>query len=230
MRAWVINLDAREDRWESVISQSDLLGLEICRVSAVNQDYLSPGELVFSPKGVVATWKSHQKACKHFLESGDSFGLILEDDFRLKRNYEVPTVQELLDSGVDFLQLGYLKVTLWEGLDLGAYNIRNLTLRTIELVSRFTPDHPIRSKRLISELVGRPMKWVAADVRPGGQGYVVSRHFAESVLKLNSPTCLSADGFYEALSKSRAFNMFRISTSQISQTNSPSSVKERFNS
>jgi GR25 family glycosyltransferase involved in LPS biosynthesis len=204
--------------------------LEIQRVSAVNQDDLSIDELRFSPKGVVATWKSHQKACQYFLDSGDEFGLILEDDFKLKRSYEVPRIEKLINSGVDFLQIGYLRVTFWEGLDVTAYNLRNFALRSIEILSRFNTKHGIRSKRLVSELVGKPLNWVAADIRPGGHGYIVSRKFAESMQELNTPTCISSDGFYEALGKSRAFSMYRLSVSQISQTSSPSSVEKRFNS
>lgn len=229
MKAYVINLDSRIDRWNSVNAQSTKLNLEVVRISAIDQYSLPIEALDFSPMGVVATWFSHQKACSEFLKSGDDYGLIMEDDFVLERAYELPGQELLKNVRLDFLQMGYLRVTPWESIDVSAYNIRNRTLRLIRYLIGFLDlDLKYKNRKLIVELSGTPKNWVAADIRPGGQAYLVSRKFAAAVQNLNLPTCMSTDGFYEALGKSRSFNMFRLQKSIVGQSNSPSSVAERF--
>jgi GR25 family glycosyltransferase involved in LPS biosynthesis len=87
MNAYVINLANRPDRWQSVMHQREDLGLSIVRVEAFSTDELNLTSERYVAPGVAATWKSHQLAMKTFLETGDDYGLILEDDFQLSKSW-----------------------------------------------------------------------------------------------------------------------------------------------
>jgi hypothetical protein len=80
------------------------------------------------------------------------------------------------------------------------------------------------------EQLGVPRKIVMNDIRAGGQAYFVSRNFASAAQSMNTPVFLSTDGLFMALGVSRNFKMARLRRMWISQTNSPSSVTQRFKS
>lgn len=230
MLAYVINLDARSDRWSSVLSQAELLGMPTRRVRAITVNELTPMETEFAAPGVAATWRSHQKAALEFLSTNDDFALILEDDFHLDYLLRLPRPEWLTENQVDFLQVGYLRVTKWESIDIHFINIRDFILKLIKrftLNSRFLASK-FASRLLIRELPSSQFKLVPSDIRPGGHCYLVSRHFAESMQLLNNPIIFSADELFVSISKMRAFKMMRFKKSQVSQNNLPSSVTERY--
>jgi len=230
INAYVINLKERPDRWKSVEMQRSLLKVPIIRVEAVDQNFLSEKEVRFAAKGVAATWLSHKKAAEKFLETNLNYALILEDDFHLSQNFEIPSLKILLGIDADFVQLGYLRVTPWESLDLNVANLRDLVLR---LIKRLVSSNSIARSRyqnrlLIREREGVPIAFVPSDIRPGGHCYIVSRRMALAMQRLNDPIIFSADELFVSISKMRSFKMFRLRASKVSQTNSPTSVDVRF--
>ena len=70
MKAFVINLSARKDRWENVENQSLALGLTCVRINAIESRELPTGSDDYVTPGVAAIWMSHQLAMFEFLESG----------------------------------------------------------------------------------------------------------------------------------------------------------------
>jgi hypothetical protein len=107
VRAYVINLKNRVDRWESVLQQSEKLGLPITRIEAVGKGDLEEKDEVFVVSGVAATWKSHQLAMATFLESSDKYGLIMEDDFLLTRSWSASRVSRVIELVPDLFQFGF---------------------------------------------------------------------------------------------------------------------------
>ena len=89
MRIFYINLDRRTDRRTQMEERLANLGLAASRLSAITPDQLSDADRAFSCNPQKFYWmtpeecactQSHLKALRAFLDSGDSHGLILEDD------------------------------------------------------------------------------------------------------------------------------------------------------
>ncbi len=229
MNAYVINLAARVDRWESVVSQSSALMLPINRVEAVRMDSLLETELYVAP-GVAATWKSHQFAMAKFLESNDQFALILEDDFLITKKWNLEQLKMALDLQPDFFQLGYLVTGPLDRIDLYLKNVFDLALKLLQracTLSRFVNSR-FGSRLLIREQVGLAKSILPNDIRAGGQAYVVSRKFALAAQEMNTPAFTSADGMFMTLGDVRSFRMFRFRNSLINQTDSVTSVSQRY--
>jgi GR25 family glycosyltransferase involved in LPS biosynthesis len=233
MKAYVINLSDRTDRWDSVLAQTDSLGFEIVRVEAVKMSDIDPKIERYAAPGVAATWASHKLAMELFLNTDEEFALILEDDFLLTNRWQEFSLK--LDGflkalHIDFLQLGYLVTS---PLDRGFFllsQVWDLTLkimnraRRIPLISKLD----FFNKFLILEQSRVPWALVPNLIRPGGQSYVVSRNFAEAAKFMNSPTFNTTDGYFLSLGDMRTFRMFRTRESVIHQSSSETSVKQRF--
>lgn len=229
MRAYVINLQERVDRWQSVLDQSERLGIPLVRVNAFGKSDLPPEE-VYVAAGVAATWKSHQKAMRIFLESGDDYGLILEDDFLLTPSWDVSKLDAIAQVSPDFFQIGFLITSLIDRLEFFLANSFDSFLKGLSGLSQ--KNGLIRkkhgSKLLISEQKNLGRDVVPNDIRAGGQAYVVSRKFATASLVMNKPAFTSADGFFMSLGDVRSFKMYRFRKSIINQTDSVTSVSQRY--
>ena len=230
MRAYVINLKSREDRWSSVLQQSEKLGLPITRIEAVNKDDLKASSPTFVASGVAATWKSHQLAMETFLGSSDEFGLIMEDDFLLTRSWNVSQVARVIELGPDFFQFGYLVTSPMDRLELILANLLDVSLKLLNKVCFFSNSlqRKLGSRLLLVEQKGLPFNIVPNDIRAGGQAYLVSRKFAEASRFMNTPAFTSADGMFMTLGDVRSFRMFRFRKVLIAQSNSPTSVDKRY--
>jgi len=230
LTAYVINLAHRTDRWHDVECQRSSLGVSVIRVEAIDQDLKKLSDLPYAAKGVAATWLSHQKAAAEFLKTDAEFAIILEDDFLLSRKFKVPSTELLTNLGADFVQLGYLRVTPWESLDITISNIRDRVLRIIQWItqSRWGLTNRYQNRLLIQERVGVPPNLVPVDIRPGGHCYIISRRMAQAMQELNSPIVFSADELFVSISNMRAFRMFRMRKSLVRQSDSLTSVSSRF--
>ena len=92
INCYVINLDRAVERWESVVQSPGLRELNIIRVPAIDGRTLRSPYPNFSPWGFffctghrprpnpIACYNSHLKALNLFLESGEEFAIICEDD------------------------------------------------------------------------------------------------------------------------------------------------------
>lgn len=97
MKAYVINLDRKPERLEHFTSQAERLGIIFQRIAAVdgnNAEVQSSFRyLERTSKDVAlglyefACLQSHRKAWNIFVESGDDFGLIFEDDIVLSEQF-----------------------------------------------------------------------------------------------------------------------------------------------
>lgn len=230
MKAYVINLEARTDRWRDAEKQAHFFPKGLTRVLAIEASSIPASEMIYLPSGVVATWKSHLFAYRRFLQdSADSHCLILEDDFIIKDSKEF--VRSLdLSSGFDFLQLGFLTPHPSDYVYRVVWDLQSVALRVLSSISTFpfVKNQGIMRSRSLLENAKRPRKTVLHDIHAGGHAYVISRDFATGALGINNPVFLSTDGVFMSLAKSRAFKMGRVRKSLVGQSNSPSSVSARF--
>jgi GR25 family glycosyltransferase involved in LPS biosynthesis len=229
MDAFVINLDSRPDRWAEVVKQKSRLNCNVVRVPAVTISKRTLSGSMVTP-GVQAIWDSHVLAMKTFLESGEKLCIILEDDFSFTGADLSIFFQFASEMDMDFLQIGFLTTSIFEWLSIARTNIVDSLLKILARISDMKYINSIKffNKLLIREQRGIHQKFVVGDIRPGAHCYLISRKFAESCLKLNYPTAISADGFFMALSWMRTFKMFRLRKSIAQQSNSTSSVESRF--
>jgi GR25 family glycosyltransferase involved in LPS biosynthesis len=233
MRAYVINLEERTDRWEQVVAQQKKLGIEIQRVPATNRFEVSRKQSRYLESSVAAIALSHVKAIRLFLETPDAYCMVLEDDFLLKRNYSPEVISLATDRKFDFIQMGFLKMGIKEYFDILYCNLRDRMLKNFNVLAQIVPGtyrNFFLSKFLVREQKDIHKSIVLADIRPGAHCYLVSRKFAQAMLEINNPAFLSADLLYMSLGTLRTFKMGRLRRSLVDQSNSVSSVVNRFKS
>jgi hypothetical protein len=230
VRAYVINLKSRDDRWASVLRQSEKLGLPITRIEAVNKVDLDATSPTFVASGVEATWKSHQLAMATFLETSDEYGLIMEDDFLLTRSWNASLVSRVIELVPDLFQFGFLVTSPMDRLELTLANSLDVSLKALNKFCSFSNSlqRKLGNRLLLMEQKDLPLDIVPNDIRAGGQAYLVSRKFAEASKFMNTPTFTSADGMFMTLGDVRSFRMFRFRKVLITQSNSPTSVDQRY--
>jgi GR25 family glycosyltransferase involved in LPS biosynthesis len=227
MKAYVINLHDRVDRWHSVTNQWNSKTHVLVRVDAVKSSDIPTSLTDFLPTPVVANWESQCKAFREFLSTDDQYALILEDDFLLN-NANISRMLKLTDdAGLDFLQLGYLYNSTIDFLLIKAINFRDLLLKSLSKISlKFKSG--LSQRLLLKEQEVVSFKIVMNHAGAGSHAYIISRKFAEEMLKINHPTFLAADGLFIAISGLRFLKMGRLRKNLVKQSNSPSSITERF--
>lgn len=180
--------------------------------------------------GVAATWQSHQFAMSQFLKSGDKYGVILEDDFLVTSRWSQEMFSKAVDVRPDFFQLGYLITTPLDRIELFLNSSLDLFLKILNRlcsISNFLRKL-LGERMLIREQTNLPWNIVPNDIRAGGHAYLVSRKFAMASKYMNTPSFTSADGMFISLGDVRTFRMFRFRKSLINQTNSMTSVQQRY--
>jgi GR25 family glycosyltransferase involved in LPS biosynthesis len=230
MQAFLINLDDRPDRLASAIAQLKSHGIPYQRVSAISARDGSTSDNPFVTSGVAAIWLSHVKALREFVDSGQPYGIILEDDFDVKCNLKQMSRALAYCDGQDFLQIGYLITNI---VDYIEYKLSNLVDFFAKILNRFSKilifsDNFLSNRFLVYDQDGVPFQVVTHNVRPGAHAYIVSRTFAQTLISFNNPILFSADQFYMSLAQMRSFRMGRLRKALVLQTNSQSSVSQRF--
>ena len=227
MKAYVINLGDRTDRWESVLYQSRFVPYEINRFDASkSSEFVESAGLL--PAAVLACFDSHRRLLADFLETDHKYALVLEDDFIVGKEIREKDFENLVSMGFDFLQIGFLRTTFFQGISILNKNYFDLFYKCCARISNFPLPSAIgnhlKSKKLIVEQSNVSWPVVLHDVRPGTHAYLISRKLASAIQVINSPSFLSADGLYIALGPLRSFKMGRLRKSLISQSQSPSSI------
>jgi GR25 family glycosyltransferase involved in LPS biosynthesis len=230
VKAYIINLIDRADRWASAELQLEGGRTEYVRVDAVDARKISSEDSSYLTKSVLAIWKSHMRAMENFLNSKEEHAIILEDDFEFTRNFSLDKLEELLCSDFDYLQLGYLTESRMEWIDIRYSNSFDLFTKFLFWFHEKFPDlgKPFGEKYLVKKQKGIARRFVLDDIRAGAHAYIINRKFAKIILELNQPPFLSTDLMYISLGQMRYFKMARLRTSIISQSKSKSSVENRF--
>ena len=230
MKAYVINLLDRTDRWHSVLLQSSKLNMEVIRIEAKSgKDFQGEADELVLPS-IRAIWESHKIALHRFLQTEEDQALILEDDFHLSKNFSRKIESIESEKSYDFIQLGFLKINTKESLEILYSNFYDFFLKLIEKITkkygRLFPK--ISQKVFIGRQNNVSWGYVIDDVRSGAQAYVVSRRFAEAMLRVNDPVFLSTDLLYISFSQMRTLRMARLRKSIVGQNKMKSSVQSRF--
>ena len=109
MKAFVINLDHATERWNTIKQEAEQIGFCVQRVTAVFGPDLPKPYTDYSPAAYrrfhgkrtnnreIGCYQSHLKAMEMFLESGDQYGVILEDDAEFHPD-TVSLVQRAIDA------------------------------------------------------------------------------------------------------------------------------------
>jgi GR25 family glycosyltransferase involved in LPS biosynthesis len=215
-----------------VEKQSGKLGLACVRVNAIEAKDLPVGFDDYVTPGIAAIWMSHQSAMSQFLQTGDEFGLILEDDFLINRDFQIHLDKLVGFDEFDFLQLGYLNSTIFEFSRIKVANVRDLVFKFLFKVTNRSKLRSLSMARkfFVLEQRGIPFCLVQSDIRAGAHAYVISRDFASAALKMNIPIFVSADAYFIALGGMRTFKMLRSRVNLVRQSSSPSSIQTRFKS
>lgn len=225
MKIYVINLEGREDRLEWSLSQANRFGFQFERYPAIS----STGQIFdFVTPNVGACFESHKKVWQLLVDSDQEFGLILEDDFDLKK-IDFEYLNEVLQSSlVDFIQIGFLTTGFRDKLNLFLTNLKHLLLLTLKLCATKLNNQKILNRVLIMEISTSFPRLVPSDFRAGAHAYIISRKMAGALNGVNDPIFLATDDFFIALARMRAFRIFRLFNSICGQTSLPSSIKSRF--
>ncbi len=195
MRFYIINLARRPDRRERITTRLSYQDLDFSFIDAFDSEssceslksqYVSSGR-----DGCV---KSHALAMQSFLQSGDDYAIILEDDAVLNENVDWPSLtaslkSEMASTGLSYLQLGFLSEPY------ASTRVR----RGLKFLMRKTFVHKDTPPSLCLTLGGETYKVILGESRAGTHCYVVSRSFAESAPAFNNPAWVSADGFFDRL-------------------------------
>ena len=215
---YVINLEKDVERWSSALLESKDLPFETERIDAINAKDLIYHHLVSS--GVNAAWLSHLKAMQTFLDSGQEFCLIAEDDFHIENQRKLMKMLASLENKQwDFVQFGFLKPGIDTILKIAFANTENLVFKTLGKFSQLKrlSRLPFASRMRVKQSLSTPHGFVIDDCQPGAHFYLVRRTFCESILMINNPQFLSIDDFFTALSRMRTFKMLRVKKSLVSQ-------------
>jgi GR25 family glycosyltransferase involved in LPS biosynthesis len=232
-RGWditfLINLDKRSDRWSDFLENSSELHFPTLRFSAVTAESLSITELRL-PSTVAACWKSHQKVAKAFLESDAEHCLVLEDDIHLTQAAieALNQIWEKSFQGIDLLQVGFCV----HNNRLANRSSYRLQSRIIGLTKSFRMLNLSVTRKFLSALYGYEFLFLEQISHPvaqntfelGTHAYIMSRNFAEVMVQFNYPVYLPADLALMELANTKKFNSFRLVTSLVDQTDSPSSI------
>jgi GR25 family glycosyltransferase involved in LPS biosynthesis len=157
MKVYAITCDAK--RMERLRHAADPLHLEILSVQSplyTDEEVKRRGKNCFAretgyPTGVAATL-GHIRAMKQIVESGDDFGIIVEDDVRFHKDFNntLPVIELYMKThNIDIFSMGFCSIPCHE-------------------LGNFTFFHGIP----IMENTGIANPW-------GAQGYVISKQYAK---------------------------------------------------
>jgi GR25 family glycosyltransferase involved in LPS biosynthesis len=222
---YVINIDSSEERFTHFSRLNAEYGREVQRISAVTPKNTDLSQAIYVSQSVAACWESHLKLLRLFLQSDNDFAFVQEDDSILKKFESSHYVDFMKKNSIDFLQVGFLYGTIGRKIEILGKNLLHISLLIVKVIfSRLQPSSNINKKVLVREIFTNHANLVPADVRAGTHAYLISRHFAEHVIRMNKPIFLAADDYFMAMSRMRSFAMYRLFKSKARQGSWTSTV------
>lgn len=217
---FVINLESRWDRFAEFMGQRYLPKYEIEKFNAC--DGRSVDELVHpTPPNVAACWISHQEVSRHLLEKGIDIALVLEDDAIFSSKISrLPTIIEYFSkSNLDILQIGYL---VHDGKVASGHF--DFILRNKFYFQNLFNMRKLKNSFLLSRF--STMGVFEKSFEAGTHAYLIKPSGARIVDIFNNPVFLPADLALIELATSTNVHVGRLVKSIVSQSNSPSSIKD----
>ena len=224
---YVINLENRPDRWQSVLEQSRILGFEPRRIAASDSVAECHHNSLLSP-AASACWESHLIALQKFIDSEAESCLIAEDDFLVINLQRFKKQLAALNcSNWDYVQLGFLSTGLRDRIQRYMTNFEFALIKLVTSSSIIWPKKRrlLEGKLRVRRSIGVPLAYVPDDIRAGAHFYYINRSMALKLIGCNMPPFVTADGFFMSLAWIKRFRMMRVRRTAIIQSNSPSSIK-----
>jgi GR25 family glycosyltransferase involved in LPS biosynthesis len=226
----VINVDTNTKRRLEISSVLESRNIEFNFVSASIPTSFLP-EIGRMVPLAIAVWKSHT-SCFEIAQSSRTYTLILEDDAQLHftKRQLMEFQADMVRHDLDFLQIGFLKLHIFDSLSIIARNIYSAFIRNGLFTSLFSVLGLLEATRAKNQKWRRslPKSYILNDIRYGAHCYLISPKFAETITLLNSPTFLSIDEFFISLSRMKSFKMARLSKSLCDQSETSWSDEIRF--
>ena len=231
MMIYIINLDSANERLQNSLEQISFFSFQALRVPAIYAKNIKVCDMKYVSPGVAAIWKSHIKAIEIFLESKDEFVVITEDDFIINDIDLFRKSEHIFnDNELDLLQMGFLITGIDVFLKKFVENYQYRLFRLLSKIAGFVPflEKKIQNRMRLMDVRRFDKSLIPFSFLPGAHCYIISRRLAAEILNMNSPQVLSTDDFFTALARMRSFNMARLKTSAVSQSQLPSQVGKRF--
>jgi GR25 family glycosyltransferase involved in LPS biosynthesis len=195
----VINLARRPDRLATISAELQKAGLSFEVQEAVDGQF-EQHESEFLSKGAVGCWKSHVNSMRRLVETGASFGLILEDDAVFSPEVNETFLKEMTGlmerHQLDVLQIGFidwLYSISWDSLRPGILEF------LIDLLKR----------RGVKDSSG--FRFVPGEFRDSAHAYIVSARFAAAVSEtFPGPPLIPWDDYLGLLAKGQMHRGIRI--------------------
>lgn len=223
---YLINLDNRLDRFNSSKRQLDAEVLGFKRVSAVDGHILK--ENLFQTSNVLACWQSHVLAYRTFLESESDYAVILEDDFHINRQHDLSrNLESWASHGFDLLQIGFLMPGLYNKIRWLFEELQKVIFRFIGSVANIARLNSLAARLRVREASVPVFSITASSFFPGTHAYIISRRLALAIVNEGANN-FSADEYFIALAKMRAFSIGRLWRSRIDQNGSAPSILRRY--
>jgi GR25 family glycosyltransferase involved in LPS biosynthesis len=228
VRAYLINLDSRTDRLTETAPQLQQLALDFTRVSAIKASEITAANNMLSA-AQYACWQSHLQAMKQIVASGTPFGIISEDDIQI---IDYKRLQKLLNSPIlnriDLLQIGWIRSGFKERLMIKLINLESSLFTLIAILGKLSPfiQYKYGSRlRVLRAGYVSSFKFICDDFKSGGHFYLISRKLCLEILSLNMVPMIPIDTFFATLALNHKYRIYRLRSSLVAQSNSPSSIK-----
>ena len=223
---YLINLDFRSDRLITSENQLNAEDLYFERISGVDGRYLE--ENLFQTPNVLACWQSHVLAYRTFLKSEFDYALILEDDFQVKRKLDLnKNLESWISQEIDLLQIGFLTSGIFNKIRWVFEELQKVVFRFIGLVAYILRLNVLTSRLRVREASGVDFSITISSFFPGTHAYIISRKLATAIVDEGANN-FSADEYFIALAKMRAFSIGRLWRSRIGQNESTPSISRRY--
>lgn len=224
---FLINLSRRNDRLMTALNELRKVDSNVLRVEAVDaQTYIGEGS-VFVSKAAFVCSLSHKKALEEFIHSRKPYGIIVEDDLKIKSAKDFNIAYEVASKfRVDLLQIGYVTTGLSDLIDLLVVNFFNTVIKLFNLLtSRF--GFNTLAKQRFQRNYGLPISLIPDNFRAGAHCYLISRTLAEELVKVIHVSNNTYDGLLMSIALHRRFKVVRFLKSAVSQLDTESDIKKR---
>ena len=224
---YLINLSRRNDRLVMALDELHKVHSNVRRVEAVDAKTYAGEESVFVSKAAFVCSLSHKKALEEFIGSGKPYGVIVEDDLRIRSTRNFDAAHEIASSfGIDLLQIGYLTNGLSDSIDLFIVNHLNTIIKCFNLLSRMFGFNTLDKQRFRRNH-GLPLNVIPDNFRAGAHCYLISRTLAIELVKVIDASNNTYDGLLMSISLHRKFKVARFFKSAVSQRAGESDIKKR---
>lgn len=245
---YLLNVDSRTDRLLNASNRFAEIGLSYKRVSAITGSFLvENGFQLITRPNTEANWRSIQEIFKMFLESGDEFCFIFEDDVIFYPGFAsfYKCFHENFDQKFDVLQFGFLtfegrnddrKKNIYKVIRAYALNAILSRLKFVKIFSKsgylarntffqtlLSLLNEFEQRILMQKQLGLKHPMIRA-FEPGTHGFIISRRMAQLVCEFNLPMIMSADLVFMTLSRNPQFNIYRLGFPLASQDDTTPSI------